>query len=163
MLISCSIVSVIETLLTFCNATPSSRGEPICATFGCISYSYCTEKEARCQEGNRLLRKKCTTSECPRSSCPSQHAHARTLQNTTGGFLSSGGKNRPFHWTDSASCACWHGHPGSPFILAISGFGEVRKKSTYMQPKVAHIAGRVCKQRDQQSTEVTSKLLMENI
>src|SRR5260370_20257414 len=57
MLISRSILSVIEILLTLCNATPSSRGESICATFGCISYSYCTEKEARCQEGNRLFSK----------------------------------------------------------------------------------------------------------
>lgn len=48
-----------------------------------------------------------------------------------------------------------HAHAGMD-ILAISGFGEVRKKSIYMQPKVAYIAGRVCKQRDQQSTEVTS-------
>jgi hypothetical protein len=38
-------------------------------------------------------------------------------------------------------------HPGSPFLLAISGFGEVRKKSTYMQPLVAYFAGSVCKRR----------------
>src|SRR5258708_5690860 len=84
MLISCSIVSVIETLLTFCNVTPSSRGESICATFGCTSYSYCTEKEERCQEESRLLRKKWTTSAT--AGCKSQ--------NETGGFHnnSSGGQ-----------------------------------------------------------------------
>src|SRR6266851_5148398 len=106
MLISCSIVSVIEILLTFCHVTPSSRGKSIRATFGCTSYSYSTEKKERCQGENRLLRNKWTTSECPRSGCPFRHAHGRTLQNKTGGSLSSGGENRLFHWTGSASCAC---------------------------------------------------------
>jgi hypothetical protein len=53
-------------------------------------------------------------------------------------------------------------HPGSPLLLAISGFGEVWKKSNICNQWL-HISQAESAKEDQPSTEVTSKFLRETI